>query len=112
MMNRIKVGCCGFPRGDFIFAWEPQGEWRDDVITALCQDLSLVHCANPLERAMLYGKIGYFRLHGGRNYRHQYTDDELARLWELSGNEAYVLFNNIDMCDDALRFQELIRSKE
>ena len=99
-------------RGDFTFAWEPRGEWNDDVITALCQDLDLIHCVNPLEGGMLHGGIGYFRLHGGYNYRHQYTDDELARLWELSGNKAYVLFNNISMYDDALRFKELIGSKE
>jgi uncharacterized protein YecE (DUF72 family) len=111
MMNRIKVGCCGFPRGDFIFAWEPQGEWRDDVITALCQDLSLVHCANPLERRALQREIGYFRLYGGRNYRHQYTDDELARLWELCSGETYVMFNNITMYNDALRFKELTEGK-
>ncbi len=99
-------------RGGFIFVWEPRGEWSDDVITPLCQDLDLIHCVNPLERAMLHGETGYFRLHGGSNYRHQYTDDELARLWELSGNKAYVLFNNLTMYEDALRFEELISSKE
>ncbi len=58
------------------------------------------------------GKAKYFRLHGGRNYRHRYTDDELARLWELCSGEAYVLFNNITMRNDALRFKELTESKE
>jgi len=99
-------------RGDFIFAWEPRGEWSDDIITALCQGLDLTHCVNPLEKAAVYGKAKYFRLHGGRSYRHRYTDDELARLWELSSGEAYVLFNNITMRNDALRFKELTESKE
>ena len=95
-------------RGDLIFVWEPRGEWSDDIILRLCHDLNLVHCANPLERAMLYGNPQYFRLHGGHNYRHQYADDELARLQELSVSGAYVLFNNLTMYEDASRFKELI----
>jgi uncharacterized protein YecE (DUF72 family) len=97
-------------RGDFIFAWEPRGEWSDDVIVALCQDLDLVHCVDPLENKAVYGKPKYFRLHGGRGYHHQYSDDELSRLRELSNGEACVLFNNITMYEDALRFKQLIQS--
>jgi uncharacterized protein YecE (DUF72 family) len=107
-------------RGNFIFAWEPRGEWSDGAIVGLCQDLELVHCVDPLKRATLHGEIGYFRLHGEPNYRHQYTDDELARLWELTGlealclagKEAYVLFNNLAMYNDALRFKEVVSDKE
>ena len=95
-------------RDKFIFVWEPRGEWGDDIIAALCRELDLIHCVNPLEKTAAYGKLKYFRLHGGRNYRHQYTDDELARLWKLSGGEAYVLFNNLTMYDDALRFKVLV----
>ena len=98
-------------RQDFMFVWEARGKWSNEVITTLCQELDLIHCGNPLEGEMLHKGIGYWRLHGGRNYRHQYTDEELARLRELSGNEAYVLFNNITMHNDALRFKELIGSK-
>ena len=107
-MENMRYFFTSISRDDFIFAWEPRGDWGDDVITSLCQELDLIHCVNPLERAALSGKARYFRLHGGGNYRHQYTDDELARLWELSGSDAYVLFNNIAMYEDALRFIELI----
>lgn len=107
-------------RGDFIFVWEPRSEWGDDIIVALCQDLDLVHCVDPLESKAVYGPriipdlirdgVKYFRLHGGPGYRHQYSDDELARLRELSSGGAYVLFNNITMYEDALRFKQLIES--
>ena len=97
-------------RGDFIFVWDPRGEWSGNVIAALCEDLGFVHCVDPLESKAAYGKIKYFRLHGGRGYHHQYRDDELARLRELSNGEAYVLFNNISMYGDALRFKQLIQS--
>jgi uncharacterized protein YecE (DUF72 family) len=111
-MENMRGFFSNINRGKFVFVWEPRGEWSDGIITVLCRDLDLVHCVNPLERTMLYGKTQYFRLHGGRDYRHQYTDDELARLQELSGNDAYILFNNLTMYEDALRFKELMRSKE
>ena len=98
-------------RGDFIFVWEPRGKWNDDVIMALCQDLDLIHCVDALERRPLHGETRYFRLHGGRNYRHQYTDDELTKLLQVAGDEAYILFNNITMHSDALRFIELAKAR-
>lgn len=100
---------------DFALVWEPRGGWSHELVTALCQDLSLVHCLDPLGSTTLRGEIAYFRLHGGPNYRHQYADDELAKLLELNGDKAhvcYVLFNNISMYNDALRLQELIRSSK
>ncbi len=104
-------------RGDFIFVWEPRGKWSDDVIMALRTEvgiiigIGLIHCVDPLERRALHGEMRYFRLHGERNYRHQYTDDELAKLLQEAGDEAYILFNNITMYSDALRFMELAKGK-
>jgi uncharacterized protein YecE (DUF72 family) len=99
-------------REDFILVWEPRGYWNDQTVRALCFELELVHCVDPLKSAALYGKIGYFRLHGGRDYRHGYSDDELSSLAELGANETYVLLNNMSMHHDALRLQELIASRE
>ena len=45
-----------------------------------------------------------------RDYRCQYSDDEMARLGALGNGEAYVLFNNISMYGGALRFKQLIQS--
>jgi uncharacterized protein YecE (DUF72 family) len=95
-------------RQDFALVWEPRGEWSKDIIVALCQNLDLVHCVDPLQNEAAYGKPKYFRLHGGRDYRHQYSDVELAKLRELSNGEAYVLFNNMTMDEDALRFKQFI----
>lgn len=119
-IGNMKHFFTNISRDGFIFVWEPRGEWSNDIIMALCRDLDLTHCVNPLEREAAYGKLKYFRLHGGRNYRHKYSNDELARLWELSltlpyplnreeNSEVYVLFNNLTMYDDALRFKALIR---
>ncbi len=108
--RKYEIFLTDIDRGDFIFVWEPRGQWSGNVIAALCEDLDLVHCVDPLESKAVYGKLKYFRLHGGRDYRRQYSDDELARLRELSNGEAYVLFNNISMYGDALRFKQLIQS--
>lgn len=99
-------------REGFIFVWEPRGKWKEDNILTLCQQLDLVHCVDPLECKAVYGTPKYFRLHGGRDYRHQYTDEELARLRDLSAGEAYVLFNNITMYTDALRFKQLLEGAQ
>jgi len=91
-------------REDFLFVWEPRGKWSNKTITALCHDLDLIHCVDPLYKPPLYGEIKYFRLHGGPGYRHQYTDEELDRLKTMSIGETCVLFNNIAMYEDALKF--------
>ena len=94
-------------RGEFLFAWEPRGGWSDSQVKALCEELDLIHCVDPLERAPLYGRVKYFRLHGGPGYRHTYSDEELDQLWGMAEGEVYVLFNNLSMYDDALRFIKL-----
>ena len=93
---------------DFLFVWEPRGDWREETIKALCQDLDLIHCVDPFERAPLYGERKYFRLHGGPGYRHSYSEKELERLKEIEGKEIYFLFNNITMYEDALRFIRIL----
>jgi uncharacterized protein YecE (DUF72 family) len=95
-------------RDDFLFAWEPRGKWSQKSVVALCSDLDLIHCVNPLDKPPLYGKIKYFRLHGGPGYRHRYSDEELDRLTKISTSQTYILFNNINIHNDALRFMELI----
>ncbi len=97
-------------RGDFVLVWEPRGEWSGSIIRALCHKLRLVHCVDPLETTAQYGELKYFRLHGGPGYKRQYSDQELARLRDISEGGAYVLFNNVTMYEDALRFKQLVES--
>ncbi|MCL0053348.1 hypothetical protein M1M86_02555 [Dehalococcoidales bacterium] len=99
-------------RDDFLFAWEPRRQWDKQIITSLCHQLELIHCVDPLEQAPLYGTTNYFRLHGGPGYRHSYSNQELEYLRQMTANkESYVLFNNITMYDDALRFTNLFLEK-
>jgi len=94
--------------------WEPRGEWKPEEIKELCRELNLIHCTNPLESMPIYGKIGYFRLHGVRvgnriNYNYEYTDEELKKLIGLCDKKVnYCLFNNLKMYNDALKFQQIV----
>jgi len=106
--NKIK-------RKNFIFIWEPRGDWQDSDIIKLCDDLNLIHCVDPFKKKPLYGDLRYFRLHGITGYRYRYTDADLKRLKDICKDEAqllkknspiYVMFNNVTMAQDAVRFKK------
>ncbi len=94
-------------RGDLVLAWEPRGEWKDAEIATLCRDLDLVHCVDPFVRGPVTAALAYFRLHGIGGYRYHYSDADLAHLLNRCHifETTYVLFNNVSMWDDALRFR-------
>ncbi|MEM4359414.1 MAG: DUF72 domain-containing protein [Candidatus Bilamarchaeaceae archaeon] len=108
-------------RDNLIIAWEPRGKWwnEPEKIKEICRKFDLVNCVDPLRNEPQYfGKkgIAYFRLHGfGKPTMYQYvfSDKELKVLKEkvssLKCKECYVLFNNMAMYDDALRFKKLLR---
>lgn len=62
------------------FAWEPRGDWPEDLIRNLCKELQLIHCVDPFTNKPQHGKIRYFRLHGIRGYGDRYTVED---LWTL-----------------------------
>lgn len=96
---------------NYLFAWEPRGGWNEETVKYLCEELDLIHCVDPLVNDSLHGSPKYYRLHGGKGYRHRYTGPELEKLAEVTGKDCYVLFNNMYMFNDALRFKELLTSK-
>lgn len=98
-------------RGELDFAWEPRGEWSDGDVRMLCQRLQLIHCVDPFQRRPVWGEPAYFRLHGKGGYHYKYSEAELRELRTRVRplREAYVLFNNTEMFDDARRFLELLQ---
>jgi Uncharacterized conserved protein len=108
----------GIERNKLEIAIELRG-WNRENILKLCKKFNLIHCVDPLkEEATYFGinKIAYFRLHGlGKTmYKYKYTDNDLKNLLniikKLELNEVYILFNNIYMYEDALRFQRIVSS--
>ena len=100
--------------GGLQFLWEPRGGWADDLVRALCHELDLVHVVDPFAARTQTPDRCYFRLHGRKGWRYVYEDDELEELIGMlpGGRTSYVLFNNVRMREDAMRFQALIRMSQ
>ena len=95
------------------FAWEPRGDWPEDLVADLCAELDLVHAVDPMKQAPVTGGTAYFRLHGVTGYRYRHTEDDLRRLLDVTAgfDEAYCLFNNMTMREDAEAFRDLARGE-
>jgi uncharacterized protein YecE (DUF72 family) len=109
--NHMREFFGGVDRADFRFAWEPRGQWPEELVLRLCEDLDLIHCVDPFKNRPLHGELQYFRLHGITGYRYSYTEEELMRLsrW-VRGKPSHVLFNNHAMKEDAIKFMNLKES--
>ena len=98
-------------RTDAIKALELRGPWAVHIIEKMCDDLGLVHAVDPFEKEPATYGLAYFRLHGsppGKTmYRYAYTDADLGRLRAICReyDDVYVMFNNLSMHADALRFR-------
>jgi len=116
-LSRIK-------RDNLVLVWETRGPAWDNPevrgkLAERLEALNVVHVTDPFKALPVYTeKLAYFRLHGlGKQlYYYQYTDDELKQLrrllqpFERDGKEVYVLFNNLAMFDDGLRFKSYIET--
>lgn len=91
----------------FIFCFEPRG-WNAEKIREVCGELDLIHVVDPTVENQLYGEISYFRLHG-KDYRHAYSEEELSKIRRSCKETSYVMFNNLSMLSDALRFKDLLK---
>ncbi len=102
-------------RGGMRIAWEPRGNWKEhqDVIKELCQRVDIIHAVDILRsKPAMDTDTCYFRLHGlgprEFNYRYRYSIEDLGRLKDAAtaclargAQEIYVLFNNMNMLEDA-----------
>lgn len=112
-------------REGLVVVWETRGSSWDEPDTReklakTLQELDVPHVTDPFKATPAYTSgVAYFRLHGlgERMYYYQYTDEELSRLHEFvkpleaKGKEVYVLFNNLSMFEDALRFARYLEIK-
>ena len=99
-------------RGKLNFAFEPRGDaWTDKIIKDICKKFDLWHTVDPFSRITQTPDKIYYRLHGRGGWRYKYEPDELEELAALlqKNKTAYVFFNNIQMTEDALVFQEMVK---
>lgn len=97
-------------RHGLTLSWEPRGEWPESLVLLLCRELELVHAVDPFLCQSVTPEFIYYRLHGGKDFRHVFTDEELCVLARrvALGKPGYVLFNNRTMLSDASRFREIV----
>lgn len=100
-------------RGGLNFAWEPRGDWPDDLVRTICEDNDLWHAVDPFKTVSATPKRQYYRLHGRVRWRYQYEDAELEELATMmNGKLSYVFFNNVTMFEDAIRYRDIIKAKK
>ncbi len=108
-VSNLRAFIRSIDRGPFTLAWEPRGEWPDDLVGKVCNDLGLIHAVDPFLIQPQTTGVGYYRLHGGKDYSHSYTDGELEELYLkcLTFQKIYCFFNNVSMWNDGLRFKRI-----
>jgi uncharacterized protein YecE (DUF72 family) len=94
-------------RRELKLLWEPRGNWPDSLVLSLCKELDLVHVVDPFLSHSVTPDFIYFRLHGGKGFKQIFTSEELLSIARLipAGKPSYVMFNNINMLEDAGKFQ-------
>ena len=92
------------------FIWEPRGKWEKEVVERVCMDVGIVPCIDPFEGKLIKGNLLYTRLHGRKGYRYTYPENELEELMEMGKfyPQAYFMFNNVSMYEDAQRMKRMI----
>jgi uncharacterized protein YecE (DUF72 family) len=98
-------------RGDLEFCWEPRGNWDDKIVIDICRRHNLRHVVDPFKKRTVTPDKCYYRLHGITGWRYEYEDDELEELVSLlpKDSNSYVFFNNINMTEDAVKFQQIVK---
>jgi len=101
-------------RADAIKGIELRGGWATHFVARICEEIGLVHVVDPFDKEPATYGLAYFRLHGSppgpSMYQYTYTDADLLRLKSICDeyDDSYLMFNNLSMHSDALRFQRIL----
>ena len=97
-------------RESFTFIWEPRGQWEREEVERLCQELDILPCLDIFSGPPTREKLLYVRLHGKTGYRYTYSEEDMLILLKKTKPfpQAYLLFNNLSMYDDAHRLKKLL----
>lgn len=107
---------------DILIAWEPRGTWlmKNELLKEI-SDLGIIIVTDYLRTSLPFfqAPVGYTRLHGlggtEVNYKYKYTDRDLLILLDvikgLETKKVYVMFNNVYMLEDAIRFKKLLTAQ-
>ena len=112
-IQNIKLFFKKIKTDSFRFIWEPRGRWERKVVERLCMELGITPCLDPFEGESVQGDLLYVRLHGREGYRYTYSESEMRELIQNGGRypQAYLMFNNVSMYEDALHFKKLLEEE-
>jgi uncharacterized protein YecE (DUF72 family) len=98
----------------FRLAFEPRGPWPADVVRRLCVRHAILHAVDPLLGPPAAPGPIYFRLHGPGGYASRHSDEQIEATYRrcAAEREAFVVFNNQTMIEDAVRFAHLLESRQ
>jgi uncharacterized protein YecE (DUF72 family) len=109
-IKNLKQFFTKIDRRSFTFIWEPRGEWERNAVEKICKDLIIFPCIDPFSGPLAKGDLLYVRLHGKTGYRYTYSEQELRQILEMGKHcpQAFVMFNNMSMYEDAHRSKILL----
>lgn len=124
-MENIRRFMDGIDRGSLALAWEPRGNWNENlnVVQSICDELDLIHVTDIMRRKPVSDHwIAYIRLHGLNereyDYNYEYSEEELreiaARIDRLSNDHdtVYCMLNNFAMFENANRLEAILGERD
>lgn len=99
-------------KADLQLALEVRDSWKAGEVADVVDELGIAHATDPFAMPCQTPESAYFRLHGRpaeeRSYGYTYTEVDLEELLAtVAGTEeAWVVFNNHSMFEDAQRFRK------
>ncbi|MEN3044283.1 MAG: DUF72 domain-containing protein [Candidatus Hydrothermales bacterium] len=97
-----------------LFFWECRGKWKSETLRKIYSDLRIYQAVDPFHQEVLMYDFVYLRLHGRIMYRYKFENkdfEEIVDLIKKSKGYVFVMFNNIYMWEDAIKFKEFITEK-
>ncbi len=107
-----------------LIGWEPRGEWlnkKEDTIIVIKDFDNVIHVVDLIHHEpLLHHEVYYFRLHGipYLNYKYTYTlrdygliMGKIERLEDEGAKEVFVMFNNVNMVQNAKKFKDYLEGK-
>lgn len=116
-LKRAEEFFSSIDRDGLLLAWEVRWkeDWKEEIVKPLFSKLDLIHAVDPL-RQRAYANPMYYRLHGfgKRMYDYTFSTDELeevAKKIKRENEDSYVVFNNYNMYEDAVKFKEIWKER-
>lgn len=99
----------------YLFFLEIRGKWKEETLKKIFEECKIFQAVDIFYQKVIINNPLYLRLHGRKMYRYKFNEgdfEEIKKIIKTSKGEVYILFNNIYMWEDALRFKDYILKEE